>query len=131
MIPSKPIPIARGRAAGALGAVGVGGGGKEDAFLLDEDDALTLDDPAAPAAQPSPEQQRLARALALAGRAPVLSSLPGPSFLVDNRPALDLPPASPDSVSLAAILTAETTRRLVGVSSAPSHSFMAQAQRAR
>ena len=127
MIPSKPIPIARGRAAGALGAVGVGGGGKEDAFLLDEDDALTLDDPA----QPSPEQQRLARALALAGRAPVLSSLPGPSFLVDNMPALDLPPASPDSVSLAAILTAETTRRLVGVSSAPSHSFMAQAQRAR
>lgn len=69
------------------------------------------------------------RLLELASRAPVIGSLPGP--LNDLMPGLDLPPASPDSVSLAAILTADTTRRLVGVSSAPARSFMENARRAR
>ena len=68
------------------------------------------------------------RLLELASRAPVIGSLPGP---INDLPGLDLPPASPDSVSLAAILTADTTRRLVGVSSAPARSFMENARRAR
>jgi hypothetical protein len=76
----------------------------------------------------NPIEDNRTRLLELASRAPVIGSLPGP---LNDLPGLDLPPASPDSVSLAAILTADTTRRLVGVSSAPARSFMENARRAR
>ena len=77
----------------------------------------------------SPDEERRRVLLEAASRAPVIGSLPAPPLLEELLPALDLPPASPDSVSLAAILTAETTRRLVGVSSAPVRSFIENARR--
>lgn len=104
--------------------------------------ASTLSPPSAAASRPIPigraaaaavgasvEDEQRRALLAAAARAPVIGSLPAPPLLESLLPALDLPPASPDSVSLAAILTAETTRRLVGVSSAPVRSFIENARR--
>jgi hypothetical protein len=78
----------------------------------------------------SADEERRRALLLAASRAPVIGSLPAPAML-EELPALDLPPASPSSVSLAAILTAETTRRLVGVSSAPARSFIENARRSK
>ena len=82
---------------------------------------------AAPAG--SADEERRRALLLAASRAPVIGSLPAPDDLL--LPELDLPPASPSSVSLAAILTADTTRRLVGVSSAPARSFIENARRSK